>query len=96
MWKHLKLRHARQFAQHVVPAVVKPARILWNEIIGFFFLVFGVVFGFKTARYAMDLSKGGVESEGSLFRTVIAGFCTLVMLGYGLSSFLRARKIAKS
>ena len=71
----------------MVPAVVKPARTLWNEVIGFIFLCFGVIFGFKAVRYAID---------GEMVRLVFAGFCTTMMLWFGVSSFLRARKISRS
>jgi hypothetical protein len=36
------------------------------------------------------------DALGDLVRLCIAGFCTLVLLGYGLSSYLRARKISRS
>jgi hypothetical protein len=70
-----------------VPAVIKPARTLWNEVIGFIFLCFGVVFGFKAVRYALDGEAG---------RLVFAVFCTALMLWFGVGSFLRARKISRS
>ena len=87
MWKRVALRHGREFARHVVPAVVKPARTLWNEVIGFIFLCFGVIFGFKTVRYALD---------GEHVRLGFAAFCTAMMLWFGVGSFLRARKISRS
>jgi len=31
-------RLVRQFFGHVLPGVVRPLRILWNEVIGFLFL----------------------------------------------------------
>lgn len=75
------------FAEHVAPAIVKPARTLWNEVIGFIFFSFAVPFGFKTVHYAM---------AGDHVRLAIAGFCTLMMAWFGLHSFLRARKISRS
>jgi hypothetical protein len=36
------------------------------------------------------------DTTGELIRLVMAGFCTLVMAYYGISSFRRARKIARS
>jgi hypothetical protein len=97
VWKRFTLETGRQFVKHIVPAVLKPARILWNEVIGFLFLSFAVVFGFKTVRYAMDLDKPGPEGGGGgLIRVAMAGVCTLIMAWYGISSFLRARKISRS
>jgi hypothetical protein len=45
------------------------------------------MFGVHAVRYAM---------AGDTPRLCIAGFCTLIMAGYGVSSFLRARKITRS
>lgn len=73
--------------KHIVPAVVKPARTLWNEIIGFFFLCLGTVFGFQTVRALLN---------HDVFRAVGGGICTLLMAWYGITSFLRARKISRS
>jgi hypothetical protein len=87
VWKRVALRHGREFARHVVPAIVKPARTLWNEVIGFIFLCFGVIFGFKAVRYALD---------GDHTRLSFAVFCTVLMLWFGVGSFLRARKISRS
>jgi hypothetical protein len=81
------VRHGRMFAEHVAPAIIKPARTLWNEVIGFIFLTFAVPFGFKAVRYAM---------AGDLVRVFFAGFCTVLMAWFGLHSFLRARKISRS
>lgn len=90
-------RHGREFARHVIPAVIKPARTLWNEFIGFLFCCLAVTFGFKTVRLAIDFSKGGPDDHmGDLVRLSMTGFFTLVMLWFGLSSFLRARKISRS
>ena|SRR5579862_5788644 len=90
-------RYGEEFVRQVVPAVAKPARTLWNEFIGFVFLCFAVIFGFKAGRLALDYAKVGTSGGmGELFRLIIAGFCTLVMVWFGLGSFLRARKISRS
>lgn len=87
VWKRLTIRHSREFLKHVIPAVLKPARVLWNEVIGFLFLVFGVIFGVHAVRYA-------IASDTP--RLFVAGFCTFVMVWYGVSSFWRARRISRS
>ena len=87
----------RSFVKHVVPAVLKPARTLWNEVIGFLFICFAVIFGFRAVRIYQDFSKvPSGESGDDLVRLLIAGFCTLLMLYFGVTSFLRARKISRS
>ena len=96
MASRITTRHFGLFLDHIVPAVLKPLRSLWNEIIGFLFAVFAVVFGFKTARYAMDMAHNPSADGGDFLRVAVAGFCTLVMGWYGVTSFLRARRISRS
>ena len=83
---------AKQFLGHVIPGVIKPLRVLWNEIIGFFFVCIGVISAFSTYR-RISSYKGDMES---LMLIVLASFFVLMMLGFGLSSFLRARKINRT
>ena len=91
------VRYRREFVKHIVPAILKPARTLWNEVIGFLFLSFSAIFGFKTVRYGMDFMKAGpADGTGELIRVAMAGFCTFLMAWYGVSSFLRARRISRS
>lgn len=83
-----------QFVQHVVPSVVKPARVLWNEIIGFLFLLLslaGAPTGIKEFRRFQDSG-----STDNLFRCCVAVVFALLMLGFGVASLRRARKIARS
>jgi uncharacterized membrane protein len=78
---------------------MKPARVLWNEVIGFLFISFGVIFGFKTYSYVRDYGRTVAENAdvtGDIVRIGMAGFCTLLMLYFGVTSFRRARKIARS
>lgn len=37
------LSTAKRFLGHVVPGVIRPIHILWNQVIGFFFLVLAVL-----------------------------------------------------
>jgi hypothetical protein len=81
-----------QFVRHVVPAVAKPARTLWHEVIGFLFLALAAIpipSGLRTLR---DLDAGG----GSLVRLILTVAFVAIMAGYGISSFRRARKISRS
>ena len=83
--------------RHVVPAVLKPARTLWNEVIGFFFLCLAVLFGSGTVRAYIAFNNARADQvTGDLIRLLMAGFCTFIMLYYGISSFRRARKISRS
>ncbi len=76
---------ARKFLDHVVPGIIRPIHILWNQVIGFIFIVLAVVFGFRLFR---GKEPAGLELAGSLFVLLLA-WC-------GVSSFWKARKISKS
>ena len=91
--KRNAVRHGREFIRHVVPAVIKPARTLWNQIIGFFFICFSVWFGAGVVRYGREFARGDAQSPVAF---LLALFCFLVTCWFGVSSFLRARKISRS
>jgi predicted CDP-diglyceride synthetase/phosphatidate cytidylyltransferase len=78
--------------QHIWPNVVRPLHALWNEVIGFLFLIFAVVAAFYVFRAVRDFS-GDVEG---LFRIAMPGMFGLLMGYFGISSFLKARKISRS
>jgi hypothetical protein len=81
-----------KFLRHVVPGVVRPLHALWNEVIGFLFIVFTVVAAFYVVRAVRNFDG---ELEG-LVRIVLPALFGLVMGYFGVSSFLRARKITRS
>jgi hypothetical protein len=90
-------RGVTEFTRHVVPAVIKPARTLWNEVIGFFFLCLSVLFGSGVWRsYRAFMKASPDEATGDLLRIGMSLFCTVLMLYFGVSSFRRARKISRS
>lgn len=86
------IKNGRAFLEHVLPAVMKPARTLWHEVIGFLFLSIAVIFAFSGVRYLREFDG----SPGAIIRLVMVAFCVILMAGYGVSSFLRARKISRS
>jgi hypothetical protein len=83
---------ARNFAKHVVPHVVKPARIVWNQIIGAAFLLFAVPAFFRAYTFYKSLDSDP-RSGGQLTITLIFG---IIMAVFGFSSLLRARHISRS
>jgi hypothetical protein len=76
---------AKKFFEHVIPGVVRPIHIVWNQAIGFVFIVLAIVFGFRVVR--------GKEPIGI---QVVAGLFVLLIAWFGISSFWKARKISKS
>jgi hypothetical protein len=56
-----------------------------------------VIFGSATVRSYLDLTKAAPDAAGGfLLRLVMGVFATFIVLYYGISSFLRARRISRS
>ena len=89
--RSVKFSHAQKFAQHVVPEVVRPARIIWNQAIGGVFLVFVVAAISSAIRY-VDFRTGQVINPLGLGLSLIFG---IVTLSFAISSFLKARRIGR-
>jgi hypothetical protein len=87
VWQRVAVKQGRSFLKHVIPAVLKPLRALWNQLIGSLFLCLGVMCGVTAIR---------ALQAGSGFRVFVGSLCALVMAWYGISSFWRARKISRS
>jgi len=78
---------AKKFLGHVIPGIIRPIHILWNQVIGFFFLVLAVL----PVNYIIkDWRKGTAP------RLALEIPFALLMAGFGIHSFMRARKISKS
>jgi hypothetical protein len=82
---------ARKFAQHIVPHVVRPARIIWNQIIGALFIVIAFPVLFKSYQFFHAMA-GEPENGARLIFTLPLG---LLLLYFGISSFLRARRLSR-
>ncbi len=84
--KHVA-RSAAKFVRHVVPAAVKPIHSLWHEIIGFVFLAVAAI-----------MTAGAFRSRASLGPGKLVFIVPFIVLaaGYGISSFLKARRISRS
>jgi hypothetical protein len=80
-------RQAGKFVKHVLPAAVKPVHSLWHEILGFVFLAFAGIATFKVWRNADDMGPGRLA--------IIIPFIAVTAF-YGVSSFLKARRISRS
>ncbi|MGH9630582.1 MAG: hypothetical protein ACRD7E_19900 [Bryobacteraceae bacterium] len=82
----------KQLLVHVLPGVLKPIRVLWNEVIGFVFLALA-------AWASLSVYRNWRESAGdgdSLVKILLSALFVVLMAGFGISSFLRARKISRS
>lgn len=82
----------RQFLNHVLPAVARPLRILWNQVVGFLFLVLALMAAPRFVRALRDFD-GDLRS---LFEVLLTAIFLLVMGGFAVSSFWRAHKLSRS
>jgi hypothetical protein len=82
----------RKFFAHVMPGVIRPLRVLWNEIIGFIFVVLAV-WAIPSAIRNIRQFEG---DAGSFFRVVLSFSFAGLMAYFGIASFLRARRISRS
>ena len=79
---------AKKFMGHVIPGVIRPIHILWNQIIGFLFLVLA---GMGVSGVVRSWGKQGHEPQ------LVISICFVALMAwFGVSSFLKARKISKS
>ncbi len=87
----VKFSHAQKFAQHVVPEVVRPARIIWNQAIGGVFMLFALLFFGSAFRY-LDSKTGVIHNSIGLGFSLFLG---MVMTFFAITSFLKARRIGR-
>ena len=80
-----------RFLGHVLPGIIRPMHALWNEVIGFIFIVFAVMAAFSTWR-SVRMSSG----DPDIFKVGISAAFALLMAYFGISSFRKARKISRS
>jgi hypothetical protein len=79
---------ARKFLGHVIPGVARPLHILWNQVIGFFFLVL--------AAFPLPSTLRDIHNPQSYPKLMLTIPFTLIMGAFGIASFLKARKISRS
>ena len=77
---------------HVLPGVVRPLHILWNEIVGFVFISLALL----TLPSLWRVYKNFDGNAESLVRMGITVGFALIMLLFGVGSFRRAKKISRS
>lgn len=87
--RSVKPHHAQTFAKTVVPEVVRPARVIWNQAIGALFLILAVPASFKAIQVVRDRQF----DERGVFTLALSVIFAGVMIAFGVSSLVRARKI---
>lgn len=85
-------RLIQRFLAHVLPGVIRPLHALWNQVIGFLFLVLAAS---PIPSIIRNVRTYQTDPE-STFRIVLSASFAAIMLYFGLTSLWRARKISRS
>lgn len=88
--RSVKPHHAKTFARTVVPEVVRPARVIWNQGIGALFLVLAV----PAVMKALQILRGPKPDEQGTFALILSVVFASIMIIFGVASLLKARRIA--
>ena len=80
---------AAKFLHHILPAIVRPIRILWNQFIGFIFLLLAAFVGMASWHRRTG------DSQAVLVMVAGLGFAAF-LAAFGIASLWRARKISRS
>lgn len=89
--RSVKISHAQNFARHVVPEVVRPARVIWNRAIGALFAVLAIPAVFKAAQIYPGLGK---DPKVAFSFGVLLLFA-LLMAFFAAHSFIKARRVSR-
>jgi hypothetical protein len=85
-------RLVKQFLHHVLPGVMRPLRILWNQLVGFVFLIFAILAGSRVIRTWNSFN----QNQNAGFELTLSAIFFIIMASFGVGSFLRARRIDRS
>lgn len=79
---------SRKLLHHVLPSVARPLHILWNQVVGFLFIVLALV--------PVPSAFRSYHDPNGLPRLTMSLIFIVLMAFFGVSSFLRARRIGRS
>ncbi len=83
---------AKHFLAHVLPHVTRPLRVLWNEMIALLFFLIAIPATWSAITHFRHANQDGED----LLRAAVAFIFAAVMIYFGISSILRARRISRS
>jgi hypothetical protein len=87
----IKKAGPRKFTQHMVPHVVRPAQIMWNQALGAVFLLLSLLFFGNAVNYYRTFDTVAPNPLGFGF----ACFLGLTMGAFGVSSLRKARRLSR-
>jgi len=75
----------------VVPEVMRPARVIWNQAVGAIFVVLALPALLKALQLYREMKPDDTRSLFGLILSVV--FC-IVMFSFAIASFRKAKRIA--
>lgn len=76
----------------VVPGIIRPLRALWNQMLGFVFIVMASA---AVPLLIRDYKHFNGDFD-SVFRLGLEAIFAVMMLYFGVTSLMRARRISRS
>lgn len=87
--RSVRPHHAQTFARTVVPAVVRPAQVIWNQAIAAIFFILSIPAVLK----AVQILREKQIDERNFFVLILSFIFAGVMIAFGVASLLKARRI---
>ena len=87
--RSVKPHHAQTFARTVVPEVMRPARVIWNQAIGAIFLILAI----PAVTKILQILREPKPDQQQTFILLLSSVFAFVMIAFGLASLLKARRI---
>ena len=78
-----------------IPKLWGIARELFHEVMGFIFMAFALFFTFGSAGLISTYQKMDTDPNG-VIRLILVGGFVVALAGFGVSSFLRAKRISRT
>ncbi|HUA87248.1 MAG TPA: hypothetical protein VMB85_25500 [Bryobacteraceae bacterium] len=85
-------RLIQRFLAHVLPGVIRPLHALWNQVIGFLFLVLAAM---PIPSLVRAIRTYNTDPQSAV-RIVFLAIFAIIMLYFGVTSMWKARKISRS
>ena len=80
-----------QFAQHMVPHVIRPAQIIWNKALAAIFMLLAACFFVPAFNYYRALTTAAANPLGLGF----AAFLGCVMAAFGVNAWRKATRLER-
>lgn len=84
-------RLAKKFLAAVLPGVIRPLHSLWNEVLGFLFFLLAVMMIRPVWTGWKEIDQGPEH----LLRFLLSAFMLVMMLGFAIHAFWKARRISR-